>query len=81
MSGVNLALDDAVELTELLQFLNTWLTTDHEQLNTSLRRFVGHPAYDISKLKADLAGSPSSSAATPTASSSNPHQPHNRHTP
>jgi hypothetical protein len=55
VSGVNLALDDAVELTELLQFLNGWLTTDHDQLNASLRRFVGHPAYDIPQLKADLA--------------------------
>jgi hypothetical protein len=55
VSGINLALDDAVELTELLQFLNAWLTTDHHQLNASLVRFVGHPAYDISELKADLA--------------------------
>jgi hypothetical protein len=55
MSGVNLALDDAVELTELLQFIDNWLTNDHDQLNTSLRRFVGHPSYNISRLKADLA--------------------------
>jgi hypothetical protein len=55
VSGVNLALDDAVELTELLQFLNAWLTTDPDQLNASLHRFVGHPAYDITKLKADIA--------------------------
>jgi hypothetical protein len=55
MSGVNLALDDAVELTELLQFIDTWLTNDHDQLIASLLRFVGHPSYDISRLKADLA--------------------------
>jgi hypothetical protein len=55
MSGVNLALDDAVELTELLQFLNAWLTNDHDHLDTSLSRFVGHPAYDTSRLRADLA--------------------------
>jgi hypothetical protein len=55
MPGTNLALDDAVELTELLQFLDTWLTTDHDHLNASLHRFVGHPADDINQLKADLA--------------------------
>jgi hypothetical protein len=55
MSGVNLALDDAVELTELLEFIDNWLATDHDQLNTSLRRYVGHPSYDTSRLRADLA--------------------------
>jgi hypothetical protein len=55
MSGINLAPDHAVELTELLEFLNAWLTSDHDQLNTSLHRHVGHPAYDIDRLKADLA--------------------------
>jgi hypothetical protein len=43
MSGVNLALDDAVELTELLQFIDTWLANHHEQLNVSLRHYVGPP--------------------------------------
>jgi hypothetical protein len=55
MSGVNLTLNHAVELTELLEFLNAWLTSDHDQLNASLHRYVGHPAYDIDRLKADLA--------------------------
>jgi hypothetical protein len=55
MSGVNLAPNHAVELTELLEFLNAWLTSDHDQLNTSLHRYVGHPAYDINPIKADLA--------------------------
>jgi len=55
MSGVNLALDHAVELTELLEFLNAWLTSDRDQLNASLHRYVGHPSYDISRLQADLA--------------------------
>lgn len=55
MSGVNLAPDDAAELTELLQFIDNWLTTDQEQLNASLLRFVGHPSYDVARLKADLA--------------------------
>jgi hypothetical protein len=55
MSDVSLAPDHAVELTELLEFLGGWLTTDHEQLNASLLRYVGHPAYDLDRLKADLA--------------------------
>ncbi len=49
MSGVTLAPDHAVELTELLEFLNAWLTSDHDQLNASLHRYVGHPAYDINR--------------------------------
>jgi hypothetical protein len=55
MSGVNLAPDHAVELTELLEFLNGWLTSDHDVLNASLHRYVGHPAYDADRLKTDLA--------------------------
>jgi hypothetical protein len=55
MPGVNLAPDHAAELTELLEFLNAWLTTDHDHLNASLISYVGHPAYDINRLKTDLA--------------------------
>ena len=33
-----------VELTELLEFLNAWLTSDHDQLNAFLYRYLGHPA-------------------------------------
>ncbi|GGN36423.1 hypothetical protein FHR83_006369 [Actinoplanes campanulatus] len=55
MSGINLALADADELTELLQFIDAWLTTDQEHLNPSLQRFAGHPAYDTDRLKATLA--------------------------
>lgn len=55
MSDVTLAPDHAVELTELLEFLNAWLTSDPDHLNASLLRYVGHPAYDINRLKADLA--------------------------
>jgi hypothetical protein len=55
MSGVNLALDDAVELTELLQFIDNWLANDPGQLNESLHRFVGHPAYNVTQLRTALA--------------------------
>jgi hypothetical protein len=30
-------------------------TSDPDHLNASLLRYVGHPAYDINRLKADLA--------------------------
>jgi hypothetical protein len=55
MSGVNLAPDHAVELTELLEFLTAWLSSDPNVLDASLHRYVGHPAYNIDRLKGDLA--------------------------
>jgi hypothetical protein len=55
MTGINLAPDDAVELTELLQFIDTWLSSDPEHLNPSLHRHVGVPGYDISQIRTTLA--------------------------
>jgi hypothetical protein len=55
MTGINLAHGDAIELTELLQFIDTWLANDHDQLNPSLHRFVGTPSYDTSRLRTTLA--------------------------
>jgi hypothetical protein len=55
MPDVTLSPEHAAELTELLEFLNAWLTSDYHPLNASLHQFVGHPAYDIERLKADLA--------------------------
>jgi len=51
----SLSLDagDAAQLAEMLQFLSDWLTTD-PSLEASLNRFVGHPAYGMSHLRADL---------------------------
>jgi hypothetical protein len=54
MPDFSLDLSDATELAELLQFLRDWLTTDHDRLDPSLTRFVGHPAYGISQLCTDL---------------------------
>jgi hypothetical protein len=51
---VQLPVADAVELTELLQFIDDWLATCHDQLREPFARFVGHPAYDISHLRGDL---------------------------
>ncbi len=51
---IQLPVADAAELTELLQFIDDWLATCHDQLCEPFARFVGHPAYDISQLRADL---------------------------
>lgn len=48
--------DDAVELGELLTFLNDWLGgTDNPALTASFRRFVGTDGYDLSEARTDLA--------------------------
>jgi hypothetical protein len=47
MPSTNLDAADAIELAELLQFLDDWLATDHDQLSTSLARFVGNQAYGV----------------------------------
>jgi hypothetical protein len=52
---VNLSLDDAMELGQLLQFPDDWLATDREQLGTSLARFIGIDGYGLEALRDDLA--------------------------
>ncbi len=52
--GVHLDPADAAELTELLQFLDDWLTSSQDQIHRSFAQFVGHPAYGISHLQGDL---------------------------
>jgi len=52
---VNLSLDDAMELGQLLQFLDDWLATDHKQLSTSLARFTGIDGNGVGTLRDDLA--------------------------
>lgn len=54
MPALSVDVADAVELTELLGFLNDWMASDRDRLDASLRRFVGNPAYDIRALRADL---------------------------
>ncbi len=53
MPSLSLDVGDATELAEVLQFLSDWLAADGS-LDASLNRFVGHPAYGISQLRADL---------------------------
>jgi hypothetical protein len=44
---------DAIELTELLQFVKEWLTSDNEA-KASFARFVGNPCYNAAGLCADI---------------------------
>ena len=54
MPHTSLDTSDAVELAEMLQFLSDWLAADHDHLNASLTRFVGHPAHGANQLRTDL---------------------------
>ena len=45
---------DAAELAEMLQLLSEWLARDPSPLGASLAQFVGHPAYGLDELHADL---------------------------
>ena len=57
MPQIRLDIADAVELTELLQFVNDWLasdTEDTERLDASLTHYLGHPACTTDELRADL---------------------------
>jgi hypothetical protein len=45
---------DAVELAEMLQFVDDWPATDPGELGASLGRLVGNPAYGLNELWHDL---------------------------
>jgi len=51
---IQLPAADVAELIELLQFIDDWLATCHDQLREPFARFVGHPAYGTSQLRGDL---------------------------
>lgn len=52
---MNVSPDDAMELGQLLQFLDDWLATDRGPVDDSLTRFVGCDAYGVELLRHDLA--------------------------
>lgn len=54
MPNTSLHTSDAVELAEMLQFLSDWLAADHDHLDASLARFVGHRAHGATQLRSDL---------------------------
>ena len=45
---------DAMELTQLLQFIAGWLSRDPGRLTPSLLDYVGHPAHGPEQLRQDL---------------------------
>jgi hypothetical protein len=53
MPTTQLDIADAVELTELLQFVKEWLTTNNDA-RASFARFIGTPGYDAADLCADI---------------------------
>jgi hypothetical protein len=53
MSEIKLDVTDAAELAEIL-LLSQWLDRDPGRLGPSLAEFVGHPAYGLDELRADL---------------------------
>jgi len=54
MNDMTLALSDALELAELLQFLSEWVSREDDRLTCSFADYVGHPAYCIPQLRDDL---------------------------
>ena len=55
MPQITLDISDATELAETLTFIAGWLSGSQQQaLANSLAAFVGHPAYGIEALRADL---------------------------
>lgn len=55
MPQITLDLNHAAELAEMLTFLAGWLSGSQEPvLAKSLASYIGHPAYDIDDLRADL---------------------------
>jgi hypothetical protein len=45
---------DAIELAETLQLIASWLAADPAALAPSLLAYIGHPAYNLGALRADL---------------------------
>jgi hypothetical protein len=45
---------DAIELAETLQLIAHWLASDPATLAPSLLAHIGHPAYGLDALRADL---------------------------
>jgi hypothetical protein len=55
MPQITLDISDATELAETLTFIADWLSGSQQQaLADNLAAFVGHPAYGIEALRADL---------------------------
>jgi hypothetical protein len=53
--SISLDSADAVELADLLQFLDDWLATSSGPVSQSLTRIVGCEAYGVGTLRDDIA--------------------------
>ena len=54
MPAITLDLADAAELAETLTLITGWLTSHEHAIAGSFANFIGHPAYGIANLRADL---------------------------
>lgn len=54
VAAVRLSADDAMELAELLEFLDDWIEFHRTRADRSLKLFSAY-GYDIDELRADLA--------------------------
>jgi hypothetical protein len=54
MPSISIDTTDAMELTEVLQFIAGWISSDRAGLESSLLAYVGHPAYGTAHLQQDL---------------------------
>jgi hypothetical protein len=54
MPAIPLDVSDAIELAEMLQFLDDWLESDRATLTAPLARFVGSQAYDPDSMRDDF---------------------------
>ena len=54
LPDVPVALDNVVELADLLLFVSGWIASDSDNLHASLTRYVGSPDYDLNGLRIDL---------------------------
>jgi hypothetical protein len=53
MPAIRLDIQDAAELTEMLQFIKDWITGS-DDAKASFAHFVGSPGYDVADLCADI---------------------------
>jgi len=54
MPSISLDTADATELAETLQLITGWLSADPATLAPSFLAYIGHPAYGLDALRADL---------------------------
>jgi len=80
MAQITLDIGDPAELAEMLAFLADYLSGSQQPvLGNSLAAYVGHPAYNLDDLRADLHRVSLSCSARPTANDSSATRPDDHH--